>query len=129
MKKKLTKSRDDKIFFGVCGGIGKYLEIDPSIIRILLLVSMLWYGSGLLFYLIAAFILPYEEEAYGGAYEGSKDTNAAANKDNQRIIGLILILGGIFLLFQNFHFFFRTELFWPLALMALGIIVIVKGRE
>ncbi|MBO4831781.1 MAG: PspC domain-containing protein [Oscillospiraceae bacterium] len=57
-KKRLTRSLSDKKIFGVCGGLGKYFDVDPTIIRIIWAVSVLVYGFGLLVYLIAALIMP-----------------------------------------------------------------------
>ena len=57
-KKRLTRSLSDKKIFGVCGGLGKYFDVDPTIIRVIWAVSVLVYGFGLLVYLIAALIMP-----------------------------------------------------------------------
>lgn len=55
--KRLRKSDDRKIF-GVCGGLGEYFDIDPTLIRIAFLVSIIIFGSGLLLYLILAIVMP-----------------------------------------------------------------------
>ena len=43
---------------GVCGGIGEYLNIDPTVIRLLWVLFSLAGGAGLLAYIIAVFIIP-----------------------------------------------------------------------
>jgi len=59
MEKKLMRSRDKKMICGVCGGIGEYFNIDPTIIRLIwALVTVCGAGSGLLVYIIAAVIMP-----------------------------------------------------------------------
>lgn len=55
--KRLYRSSTDKIFLGVCGGIGEYLDVDPTIIR-LLAVILGFTGSGFVAYLVAAIIMP-----------------------------------------------------------------------
>ncbi len=55
--KRLRKSDDRKIF-GVCGGLGEYFEIDPTMIRIAFLVSIIFFGTGLLLYVILAIVMP-----------------------------------------------------------------------
>ncbi|MFW5758143.1 MAG: PspC domain-containing protein [Bacteroidota bacterium] len=55
--KRLRKSNDRKLF-GVCGGLGEFFEIDPTMIRIAFLVSIIIFGTGLLLYLILAIIMP-----------------------------------------------------------------------
>lgn len=61
MEKKLTKSTSDKKIMGVCGGIAKYYNLDPNVVRIATLVICLFTGVGLVAYLIAGFILPEGE--------------------------------------------------------------------
>jgi phage shock protein PspC (stress-responsive transcriptional regulator) len=61
MPKKLFKSKTDKKIAGVCGGLGKYLDIDPSIIRLIWASLVFFAGTGLYLYIIAALILPFEE--------------------------------------------------------------------
>lgn len=63
MGKRLCKSRIDKKIFGVCGGFAEYFGIDSTIVRIILAVLVLGYGTGLLVYLAAAFIMKYPDEA------------------------------------------------------------------
>ena len=56
--KRLTRSRLNRKFLGVCGGIGEYFEIDPTVIRVAWIIFSLLGGSGLLVYLIAALVMP-----------------------------------------------------------------------
>ena len=59
MEKKLYRSRTDKKLCGVCGGLGKYFDIDPTIVRLgVVLLSL--FGCGLLAYIIAALVIPEE---------------------------------------------------------------------
>jgi sirohydrochlorin cobaltochelatase len=60
MEKKLTRSRTDKKIFGVCGGLAKYLDCDPTILRLAFALALLVAGGGLWIYLIAALVLPNE---------------------------------------------------------------------
>ncbi|MBQ8857440.1 MAG: PspC domain-containing protein [Lachnospiraceae bacterium] len=55
--KKLTRSAN-RMVCGVCGGIGEYLGIDPTVIRLLWIVFSAMGGAGLLAYIIAAIIIP-----------------------------------------------------------------------
>lgn len=56
--RKLYKSSDDKMLCGVCGGLGDYLGIDSTIVRLIWVVFTLCGGAGLLAYIIAAIIIP-----------------------------------------------------------------------
>ncbi len=46
------------MILGVCGGIGSYFNIDPTIIRILFALAFLGLGAGLILYIIMAVIMP-----------------------------------------------------------------------
>ena len=63
--KRLYKSSTDKAIFGVCGGIAEYFGIDSLIVRLVLVLFTLAFGAGLLFYIIAALIMPKRPEDGG----------------------------------------------------------------
>jgi len=58
MQKRLYRSRRERMLTGVCGGIAEYFDIDPTIVRLLAVVLVFGWGSGLLAYLVAFFIIP-----------------------------------------------------------------------
>lgn len=62
MVKKLTKSRTDKKIFGVCGGFAKYFECDPVFVRLATVLLTLFWGTGLVMYIISAIIMPFDDE-------------------------------------------------------------------
>ena len=57
MQKKLYRSQTDNKIAGLCGGLGEYLDIDSTVIRVLW-VLFACVGAGLLAYLICALIVP-----------------------------------------------------------------------
>lgn len=56
--KRLYRDPDNKILAGVCGGIGTYFNIDPVWIRLVWAIAILFFGSGLLLYVILWAIIP-----------------------------------------------------------------------
>lgn len=58
MEKKLRKSSVDKKLCGVCGGIGEYFNMDPTVVRLLWVLFSIAGGAGVLAYIIAAIIMP-----------------------------------------------------------------------
>lgn len=58
MKKRLHRSKKNKIIGGVCGGIGEYFDVDPTIIRLLWILFVFSFGSGILAYIVAWIIIP-----------------------------------------------------------------------
>lgn len=68
-EKKLYKSRTDKKVCGVCGGLADYLEMDATIVRLIVIALMLCGGGGLIAYLIAAIIIPYPPDDCNYQYD------------------------------------------------------------
>ena len=62
MSKKLYRIEEGKKLCGVCGGIAEYFNIDPTIIRLILIVLIFCAGTGVLAYFIAALIMPTKSE-------------------------------------------------------------------
>ena len=60
--KQLEKSMYNKKLDGVCAGVAHYLDIDPTVIRLVMVLFTLGGGAGLLLYLIAAIIMPRSTE-------------------------------------------------------------------
>ena len=57
--KKLYRSKDDRKLFGVCGGLGQYFNLDATIVRLIFVILGLMH-VGVLFYILAALIIPEE---------------------------------------------------------------------
>ena len=58
MNKRLYKSRNDKMLDGVCGGIAEYFDIDPTLVRLGVVLLCALCGSGILAYIVAAVVIP-----------------------------------------------------------------------
>ena len=59
MGRRLTKSTDQKMLFGVCGGIAEYFGLDPTLIRLIFVfLTIIAVGSPVLLYIILAFLMP-----------------------------------------------------------------------
>jgi len=61
MEKRLCLSSTDKKIEGVCGGFAKYFGLDPTFVRIGYAALVLIGGTGILLYIICAFVMPEEE--------------------------------------------------------------------
>jgi phage shock protein C len=61
--RKLYRSRKSRVISGVCGGLGEYLNIDPTVIRLVfVLLTVISLGYGLFIYLVMLLIIPEEPE-------------------------------------------------------------------
>jgi phage shock protein PspC (stress-responsive transcriptional regulator) len=122
--KRLTRSRSDRMVGGVCGGLGRYFNVDPLLFRIGAVALVFLGGAGLLLYLAALLLVPNEGEAA-----------AIAPGAQGRSRGLV-ILGVVVLLVIAWPFlFFGGALFAgigiPLAvLVGTGVLVwwLVSGE-
>ena len=68
--KKLYRSSTNRMLCGVCAGIGDYLNVDPTIIRLIWAIFACT-GSGILVYFVAAIIIPSEGQGEG-PWEGRR---------------------------------------------------------
>lgn len=78
-EKKLVRPKKDRMIAGVCSGIARYLGIDPTIVR-LAWVILSFFGyiiPGVLIYIIAAVLIPEEEEGVFDAEFTVKDEEKA----------------------------------------------------
>lgn len=62
MARRLYKIEQGRKIFGVCSGVAEYFNIDVAIVRIVWAVLGLCYGTGILIYLVCAFVLPNKSE-------------------------------------------------------------------
>lgn len=132
MSKKLKRSSTDKVFAGVCGGIGEYFNIDPVIIRIVwVLLSFMPGAPGFLAYLICALVIPEDD---GVIYQNENRSSSFNTGNTPVFIGLSLIIVGGFMLakiiWPQFVFrFINIFRYWPILLIILGIYIIFNQKD
>ena len=57
--KRLYRSSDNRVFAGICGGLGEYFDVDPTVVRVVyVLLSLLTAFMGGLLYIILLFVIP-----------------------------------------------------------------------
>jgi phage shock protein C len=61
--KKLVRSSNDRMIFGVSGGLAAYLNIDPVLVRLFFVLLTLSTGYGAIIYLVLALLMPEEQPA------------------------------------------------------------------
>ena len=77
-KKRLYKSRKNKMIGGVCGGLAEYLNMDPTIVRVIAAILCLLKGLGIIVYLIMCIVMPYDDEDFS---EDDTENLKSANID------------------------------------------------
>ena len=58
MKKRLYRSRTQRMIGGVCGGIAEYFDIDPTLVRLLFMLSIFAGGAGMILYILELIVMP-----------------------------------------------------------------------
>jgi phage shock protein C len=78
MNRRLYRCTHDRRIAGVAAGVAEYLDIDPTVVRVLWVLSIFFGGVGLLLYIVMMFIVPPEPEGFVGESEGADATGAPA---------------------------------------------------
>ena len=154
MDTKLYRSRTDAMIAGVCGGLGQYLRIDPTFVRLFFLLLVLGNGIGVLIYFLLWIIVPLEglsgDASLGDTVRTSSqeiaDRTVAMGDELRQLVrhpnpratlifGSGLVLLGLLTLIQNLHLpwlhWLDFGMIWPILLIIGGgalLIRYLRGR-
>jgi phage shock protein C len=123
MSKRLYRSTEHKFIGGVCGGLGDYFDLDPTLLRIFAVMLFFASGVGFFAYLIAWVIIPVRP--YDVEVVRTERESASWHK---YLPGLILIGVGLVLLIHE-SWWFDMTMFWPGLLVVAGLFLIFSGRK
>lgn len=76
--KKLYLSKEDKKLMGVCGGLGEYLDIDATFIRLAFVFAFFALGTGLLVYFIMGLVIPEKPKGTSNPGRDFEEVNEKA---------------------------------------------------
>ncbi|MEW6152607.1 MAG: PspC domain-containing protein [Actinomycetota bacterium] len=93
-ERRLTRSRDDKVLGGLCGGLGRYFAVDPVVFRIAFVVLCFVGGTGFLLYLAGWLLVPDDR----GTVEADQLVRSSGRTTALWVLGLVALL----LLFDGF---------------------------
>jgi len=88
--KRLYRSTDRKMFLGVCGGLGEYFDIDPTIVRLIFVVSTLLVGTSIAVYAVLALIMPSEASLDDDPRTAAQNTINEASDEVRKGIDLVV---------------------------------------
>ena len=149
MAARLYRSRTDRMLGGVCGGLGQYLGIDSTLIRIFFALLAIAKGVSALAYLVLWLIVPPEDVAEGTTTEQTIRSSADEIAERARalgdevreiargphaqagtIAGAGLIVVGAVLLLQGLQlswlWWFDLDVLWPLLVVLAGVLVLLR---
>jgi phage shock protein C len=139
MNQRLKRSRTERILGGVCGGLARWLGIDPIFVRLLFVVLAAASGSGVGIYILLWIIIPEEGMADSvsiseRARDMGGDVQSVFSKPNPKMyqylgIGLIVLGGIIFLEKLNLPWlgWFSDNLIWALLIIVAGVALLVRA--
>lgn len=123
MEKKLYRSRANSMIAGICGGLGEYLNVDPTIIRVVAVLLIFAKGIGILAYLVGWIIIPRRSEMEAEAVTSQEP------EYSRFLPGLALIVIGLVFLLNNLVPWFGFGYLWPLVLIVLGVALLLKSQK
>jgi phage shock protein PspC (stress-responsive transcriptional regulator) len=140
----LFRSRTDKVFGGVCGGIAKSLNTDTFLIRLVFVLLFIFAGSGLLLYLILWIALPEEPLNMFQDYNPASGEQPSPETEQQSaipdtpvfvprknngalIVGIVFIGIGIIFLADRFIPRIHFSDLWPILIVIAGIVLIASS--
>jgi len=118
---RLRRSVDDRVIAGVCGGLGRYFNVDPVFFRLAFVVLAVGGGSGVLLYLIAWVAVPEQ-----GKDEAIGFSSASLGTQGPVLAGVALVAVGLMLLINNLVPWFDRVML-PLVIIAAGAALLYTG--
>ena len=128
--RRLVRSRDDRVIAGVCGGLGEYLGVDGVLIRIAALILVFAGGAGILLYAIGWIAMPEGDASEPGEEPVLGSTEPPERTRGAVLLGLVFVaLGAFFLVDEIWADVLAWKYVWPIALIALGAVVLLRARQ
>jgi phage shock protein C len=119
----LRRSRKDSVIAGVCGGLGRYLGVDPVLLRVAFVILAIGGGAGFLIYAVAWVVIP--KESPGEELGAAPRSSAAAGRV---LVGTALIALGAVILIGRYVSWFG-KVIGPVTLIGIGIAVLIWGTR
>jgi phage shock protein C len=127
-ERRLWRSRDDRVIAGVCGGLGRYLGVDPVLVRIAAVVLVFAGGAGILLYAIGWIVMPEEPELVAG--QPVAGTEPPERTSGAVLLGFVfVVLGAFFLVDELWPDFLSWQYVWPVALIAVGLAILLRSKS
>jgi phage shock protein PspC (stress-responsive transcriptional regulator) len=116
--RRLRRSRYDRKVAGVAGGLGRHLDVDPTILRVLFVVLVFFGGAGLLLYGALWLFVPEEETEE--TVIGTSDSTRNA------ILITVAVVAGLLAIGDSWNGYGFP---WPLALVGLVVAIVLMTRD
>ena len=122
--KRLERSSQSKVIAGVCGGLGRYFDINPMVFRLALVVLTVLGGAGILVYIAAVLVMPAEGEDASIA-----ERVLAERRDHPvRLVALGLVAIAVLVLLSDAGTWPSAGAGWVIVLL-VGLVVLWASKE
>ena len=137
---RLTRSNNDKVIAGVCGGLAAYLDIDSVLVRLAFVILLFASGIGLPIYVILLIVMPEQDNDSSSDAEviqknlgemGETVYSGVSRMGRHGTVGVLLVLLGAYFLLNQLGWlnWISGALFWPLVIIGFGIYLLVKRNR
>jgi phage shock protein C len=124
---KLYRSRADSMVSGVCGGLGQYLGVDSTLIRLLFAFLTFYHLLGVWAYLVLLLVMPLVPE---GEEEITSPIPLRENPKATKVIGGGLLVLGFLALISNLRIpwlaWFSFNNLWPVLIILAGVVLLIR---
>lgn len=127
--KTLQRSRQERMLFGVAGGLAQYFAVDPILVRLAFVLVTLATGFGLLFYIVLAVLMP--ERPLGEPEVTPAPVISFPRGRGREVLAYLLVGLGALVLAGNLGLLriFSWEYFWPLVLVGFGALLLIRRNR
>ena len=130
-QRRLYRNQTNKVLAGVCSGLGEYLNMDTTVVRLVWIILTLLGGAGIIAYILAWLIIPEKPVESGQANPQSNHDFTAV-----RIFGFLFVGAGVAILLDNldilsFHRWWHMswEFVFPGLLILAGVYFLTKRNR
>ena len=127
-QRRLYRNQSNKVIAGVCSGLGEYLNMDATVVRLIWILLTLLGGAGIIAYILAYFIIPIKPDK-----SDQTTPTQIHNFTAVRIFGFLFVGAGVAILLDNLEIlsFYRWwhmswEFIFPGLLILSGIYFLTK---
>lgn len=122
---------------GVCGGLAEYLDVDPTLVRLVFVALALLNGVGVILYIIAWIVVPerpLESAVAAATTEGAAGPGAPLGEplkgaEGRVVAGWALVVLGVLFLIDELVPFLSFDRMWPVIIIALGLWLLFYRRK
>jgi phage shock protein PspC (stress-responsive transcriptional regulator)/uncharacterized integral membrane protein len=158
MEKRLTRSRSNRMLWGVCGGLAAYFNVDTTLVRLITVLTLFLGGFGIIAYIILAIVMPLESSSTSEPKQVIRENVAEIRETAQSlgkeiqstfsqaspadqgtgssvkgltVVGIVIVVIGLIFLITSLTnvWWFSWKYLWPAILIIIGLLILMARRK